>query len=48
MERNQVFKKVFSINEELLAKGLTFQQIERFWNDCFKKANCNKQLKLNL
>jgi hypothetical protein len=48
MEINKVFKKVFSVNEKLLANGLTFIEIETFWNDCFKKAKCKKQLKLNL
>lgn len=40
-----MFERIRSVNRQLIKKGLTFKEMDKFWQDCIKKAKHKKTIK---
>lgn len=47
MTREEIYNRVKSINDDLRAQGMDFDQIIQFWDEVFEKVK-QKQLLINM
>lgn len=47
MTREEIYNRVKSINDDLRAQGMDFDQIVQFWDEVFEKVK-QKQLLINM
>lgn len=48
MTYQQVYKRVSKVNNTLLKKGYSFDDIVKFWDEVFQTVKAKGQLKLKL
>ncbi len=44
MDENKIRAKVYAITNTLIDRGLTFEKIDEFWDNCIKEVNGQTKL----
>ena len=39
MKFSEIEKRIYSINKTLVAQGMSWEDIRRFWNECLNEVN---------